>query len=162
MKKVMLFVGLMFMAFFINVDYTKALNYQLAVEKERFFYEDIIQNNLLILDAEENDFESEVGEIAPGESDVGDCEGLLSQDFIDVLNECFDWIKFLALALAGLFGLLDFGKAIASDDQDGLKKAAKKFKTRLIIVVIIFITPAIINPVLDVFVGSDYDTCGVE
>ena len=42
-----------------------------------------------------------------------------------------------------------------------LKKAAKKFKTRLIIVVIIFILPSLVNMTIQIFLGSNnsYTNC---
>lgn len=101
------------------------------------------------------------GEVVTGDSDIeGGCEGLLGSDFITVLKEGYGWMEFFAVALLVILGSLDFGKAITSDDSDGLKKAAKKFRTRLIIVVVIFILPAIINIVLKGFLDSDtYTTC---
>ena len=70
-------------------------------------------------------------------------------------------MEFFALALLLVMGSLDFGKAITSDDSDGLKKAAKKFKTRLIIVVIIFILPSLVNMTIQIFLGSNnsYTNC---
>lgn len=108
------------------------------------------------------DFESNSGTIQSGASDVGDCEGLLSADFVSVMKEAYGWIEFFALALTIVLGSLDFGRAVVSDDQDGLKKAAKKFKTRIIILIVILLTPVIVKPVLQAILGNQYDVCGLD
>ena len=102
------------------------------------------------------------GEMETGNSDIsGGCKGLLGSDFVQVLKEGYGWMEFFAIALLLVMGSLDFGKAITSDDSDGLKKAAKKFKTRLIIVVIIFILPSLVNMTIQIFLGSNnsYTNC---
>jgi len=54
-------------------------------------------------------------------------------------------------ALLVLLGMLDFGKAAMSDSADSMKKATKAFTTRIIILVILFILPALLNIVFEMF-----------
>ena len=141
-KKIFMLTIVLFIAFFMNVNYTSALEKNINYE---------------------SDFKTETGTITGDESDVkGGCTGLLSPTFVSIMKEGYDWIEIFAVIIAVVMGMLDFGKAITSDDQDCLKKASKKFKTRLIVLVIIFITPVIIEPVVKVFAGDQYDVCGLN
>ena len=56
-------------------------------------------------------------------------------------------------------GVLDFTKAVASDDQDALKKAWGHFIKRLIAVIILFLLPLLMELIFDLV---DITTCKID
>lgn len=100
-----------------------------------------------------------------GISIVIDCETLLGQDLIDKINSYLDIIKIaIPIILIG-FGIFDFAKATFSGSEDEMKKAQQDFIKRLVIAILIFLTPAIVNFILNIankvwgFISPD--TCGL-
>lgn len=92
------------------------------------------------------------------------CEGLLGDpknpdDFAYFLQEIFDIFKFAAPILVLVMTTVDFVKAITSQDKDMILKSAKKTVTRLIIAVVLFFVPTILNVALS-WIGA-YSTCGI-
>lgn len=75
---------------------------------------------------------------------VTDCKGLLGQDLIDKINSYLDIIKIIVPILLIAFGILDFTKAMFAGEED-MKKAQKNFMTRLVIAILIFLTPTFVN-----------------
>ena len=89
------------------------------------------------------------------------CDDFFSEDLRDLTKTAYDVIKFLALFLTVILGMLDFGKGITEDNQDLIKKASKKFIKRLIALVVIFILPFIVNPIVEIAIGVESGTCGI-
>lgn len=86
-------------------------------------------------------------------NEYNDCEGLLGDDIMDLLDEIFLYVKILIpVALIG-FGIVDFVKAVFSSKEDDMKKAQNRFIKRLIIAAIIFILPSIVNALLQTIDG---------
>lgn len=94
------------------------------------------------------------------------CEDLFSEELLNKIQEYFNIIKIIVPILVIIFGVLDFLKAITSSDADELKKAQARFIKRLIIAVIIFFIPMLVNFVLnlvnDVFGIVNGGNCGVQ
>lgn len=91
-----------------------------------------------------------------GDFDFGDkvdrtCEGILGQDLIDYLDKLFGWVKISVPILLIVFGCVDFGQAILSDDKDIMKKATSKFVKRCIVAIIIFFLPTLLSFILRIF-----------
>ena len=95
------------------------------------------------------------------DSEALECEDMLDGGLDEILDSAYLIMQVAAIALTVVMGMIDFGKAISSSDQDLLKKASKKFVKRLIAMVVIIILPYIIDPIVEVALGSGYDTCGV-
>lgn len=70
------------------------------------------------------------------------------------------WIKYLVPILLIVLSIMDFIKALSSDKEDEMKKAQKHFVTRLIVAVLIFIAPLIIEFILDKM-GFGIENCGI-
>ncbi len=69
-------------------------------------------------------------------------------------------IKFTLVGLLIVMGMLDFSKAVFADDESAIKKAGSKFTKRVIIVVLFFMLPIIIDTLLNWFLpGEAIDTC---
>ena len=99
-------------------------------------------------------------EIATGEP--MDCETLKDSDTYKIIRDIFTWIQIAAPIMLIIFGVLDFGKAIASSDADAMKKAQSTFVKRVIIVAAIILLPFIMDlmfSLLDGIMGND--TCGI-
>lgn len=101
-------------------------------------------------------------------SDNDKCQGILTDEMIDILNRAIKYIRIAAPILLIVFGIVDFGKAVLSDDKDELKKATSKFTKRAIIVVIIFFVPLIVGFLIDIFNSvsdksiTDLINCGIK
>lgn len=76
------------------------------------------------------------------------CEDLIGEDLMDQLNGYMTIIRILIPILLIVFGMVDFGKAVLAQDEQNMKKAQSTFMKRLIIGVIIFFVPTIINLLL--------------
>ena len=81
----------------------------------------------------------------------------LSSRLIFWFANIIKWVKYIAPVIAIILGILDFIKAIASSNDDEMKKSQGKFVKRLIAAALLFIVPFIIEFVLDKFnIVSDY------
>ena len=75
-------------------------------------------------------------------------------------------IKIIVPILVVVFSILEFGKVILSSDADEMKKAQAKFIKRLIIAVIIFFVPLLVNFILNmansVWGAINGGSCGIK
>ena len=79
---------------------------------------------------------------------------------VSMVYNVLKWLKYIAPALVIIFTMLDFIKAIASQNDDDMKKAQGKFVKRLIVAALLFLLPLIINFVLQTF-GLFDSSCDV-
>ena len=87
------------------------------------------------------------------------CSGILGSDLTTFIVDLFDIVKWIALALAIVLGMLDFFKAITGGKDDALSKAAKQFAKRLVAVAVLFILPLLLEWILEIS-GIDHGgTC---
>jgi hypothetical protein len=75
-------------------------------------------------------------------------------------NNILRWIKYILPVFVIVLAILDFIKAIGADKDDEMKKAQKRFITRLIAAALVFIIPLIIEFILTKM-GFGYDSCGL-
>ena len=86
---------------------------------------------------------------------------MLSNDFVDKLDWILDIIKIAGPILAVGLGTLDFVKVVASGDADKeMKSAFKRFGTRIVAAVLLFLVPVILAFLMDTFLGNQagYDS----
>ena len=105
------------------------------------FYQEGVKNNVFI--------------------DYSNSCGILSKDIRDKLEWVLDIIKIAGPILAVGLGTLDFVKVVASGDADKeMKSAFKRFGTRIIAAVLLFLVPVILAFLMDTFLGnqSGYDS----
>lgn len=123
--------------------YTTTLN--LISNSDRFMIKQVDYNRLVTLKEKfANLIEREELNIYP----VTDCKSLIGDELLDKINSYLNIIKIaVPILLIGL-GVLDFTKAIFSSDEESMKKAQKIFVKRLAIAIIIFLTPTIVNLIL--------------
>ena len=77
------------------------------------------------------------------------------------MNFVFNLIKYAAIVLLFVLTIVEFFKAVPSNDQDAIKKATQKTIKRLLIAVIIFFLPDLINFVLQLLGIISDPTCGI-
>ena len=80
-------------------------------------------------------------------------------DFANYLQQIFNVFKYLAPALVIVLSIVEFIKATASDDKDALMKATKKTGTRIVLAILLFFIPGLINFLFDKL--GWYGTCGI-
>lgn len=76
------------------------------------------------------------------------------------LQKIFNFIKFLGPILVIVLSIVEFFKAMVSDDKDALVKAGKKTFTRIILALILFFLPYLINFFFRIF--GWYGTCSIK
>ncbi len=75
------------------------------------------------------------------------------------LMRIISWVRYIVPAIIIILTILDFIKAIAADSEDEMKKASGKFVKRLIVAVIIFLLPLILEFLLGIFDISTNNYC---
>ena len=88
------------------------------------------------------DWEIEAGIRTPGGNDK--CN-------IGMVYNVLKWAKYIVPAIVIVLSILDFIKAMASQSDDEMKKAQGKFVKRLVIAILLFLLPLIINFLLKTF-----------
>lgn len=76
---------------------------------------------------------------------------LLSTKLIGYIYNILKWIKYIIPALVIILNIMDLIKAIASSNEDSMKKAQGRFVKRLIVAALVFLLPLIINFLLKTF-----------
>ena len=93
------------------------------------------------------------------------CKDLLGDDIVKGLQNIVLLGRILIPILLNVFGVIDFGGAIFAGDEEKMKKAQKKFITRLVIGVVIFLIPSVLKLVLavahNIWPVIDSSLCGV-
>lgn len=88
------------------------------------------------------------------------CKKLIGDDLLKYLRMIFTLIRILTPIILIVMGMLDFTKAISSNSQDAIQQATQKFAKRMIVCVIIFLIPTIIEFLMNLTGISD-GTCGL-
>ena len=83
-----------------------------------------------------------------------------SERLISFIGNILKWVKYIVPVIVIVLGILDFIKALSSDNDDAMKKAQGKFMKRLIAAALVFIIPLIIEFILNKM-GFDYNECGL-
>lgn len=71
-------------------------------------------------------------------------------------------IKIVSTILVVVMSILDFVKAMGSQDSNKMKQNINKVKKRVIIVVILLFAPTIIDFLLGLFSNGAWSTCGIK
>lgn len=77
----------------------------------------------------------------------------------NLLGDIYKWVRGAAAALVVILGILDFLKAVTSDDAEAMRKAGSTFVKRLILLAILLILPYLIDFVLELLFGSNFESC---
>lgn len=90
----------------------------------------------------------ENGSGAGGNINIDDCEDLLGDDVIKIINDMMKWVKIIVPILLIVFGIVDFTKVIFSGKEDSMGQAGKIFFKRIIAAILVFLAPIFINLIL--------------
>jgi len=96
-----------------------------------------------------------------------DCDSLLGSPKIQgqpafYLQIVFDVMKYVAIAIVIIFSILDFTGAVASQDNDAIKKSTKRLIIRLVLCVVIFVLPTILEFVFTLIDVYSPSVCGIN
>lgn len=83
------------------------------------------------------------------------CSDVFTEEMVDIIKTAYFIIEMAGLAILIVFSALDYIKVFMGDKDDELKKANSNLIKRLIILVILFLLPAIVNILLGLF-NVDY------
>lgn len=72
-------------------------------------------------------------------------------DIADMIGTAYFILELAGLAILAILSVLDYAKVFLNDNADELKKANSNFIKRLIIAVVLFLLPALVNFMLGVF-----------
>ena len=94
------------------------------------------------------------------------CEGLISDNLRELINKIMTYIRIaVPILLVGLI-IVDFATAIFAESDDKMKKAQSKVIKRIIIAIVIFFVPTLINLLFnivnDVWIDAHYEICGLD
>ena len=93
-----------------------------------------------------------------------DCT-LISSELIQLINKYLLWIRTLVPIAIIVLGTFDLLSAVVSGSEDNIKKSQSRFIKRIIMGLLIFLVPVIVNFILSTINnvwGSNYGTCGVK
>lgn len=92
---------------------------------------------------------------------INDCSELLGEDIAGWLNVIWNLVKIgIPIVLIGI-GILDFVQSVFSGKEDSMKKSQGKFIKRIIIAVVIFLIPTILELLLNI-ANSVWDNIGTD
>lgn len=129
---------------------------------------DDVSNNVNILNKYDNEFINlEIGHFSAQNRLAGNCEGLLGnpkdEDSVAwLLQKILDYIKIIGPALVLVLSSIDFLKVVIFSDDDAMGKAKKKLGMRIILMMLLFFIPVIIEVLLNVFGVFSDPTCGLK
>ncbi len=98
-------------------------------------------------------------------SEQSDCNSLLGDPkkdgtFANFLQQIFKIMGYAAPLLCFVLSVFDFVKATASQDKDALMKAVKRTSKRIVLAIVLFFLPTLINFLFPLL--GWYGTCGIE
>lgn len=85
---------------------------------------------------------------------------LLSTSQVEILQEIFTIIRIVVPCLVVVLVVKDFAQAVMAQKDDEIKKAQTTAIKRLVIGIIIFLIPTVVNVVLNL-IGNNLSTCGI-
>lgn len=87
------------------------------------------------------------------------CGEIVSDKLLKEIVKIYKTICLVTVAVVIILGILDFMKAISSDDDSALKKAASTFIKRVTIVIILVILPILLQFILTIFGDENMKEC---
>lgn len=78
-----------------------------------------------------------------------DCNGLFTEDALDLISEILGYFRVLGPVLLILFTGVDYGSAILSQDNDNIKKANSKIIKRAIATIGLFFVPTFVQVLIN-------------
>lgn len=110
-------------------------------------------------------------EVSPISPSIGTCDSLLGSTSCPSGQNCepafyiqviFNVMKYVAIILLIVMSILDFLGAVGSSDDGAMKKAANKCIVRLILCVLIFLLPTVLEFIFTFMKMYTTSTCGIK
>ena len=99
------------------------------------------------------------------ESIFGDVNDEATPSLAYIINEILTYVRIIVPMLLIILGTIDLAKAMTASKEDEIKKARDTFVKRIIIGVVVFFVPAIVNVIMwiadIVWQGLDYSRCNL-
>lgn len=93
-------------------------------------------------------------------TDISTCDGLFGYQLINLLkNNVFKMIYVFIPLLLIVLSTLDFAKLVFSDEKEGIPKAFKRFTTRVVASILIFLVPTILLFLVNLLGSKEIETC---
>lgn len=123
---------------------------------------EITTNSTYILDVNNTttNTETEVQECSGKDSIFGDPSDPNSVAWL--IQEILNYIKILGPILVIVLSSVDFIKVIVKSDDKEMAAAQRKLIIRLILALLLFLIPTIVNAILNIFGYSTDPTCGLK
>lgn len=142
MKKAIITIIFIVMSiFFITPVNAKAISVSNSVDT----------NNIYILDTPEIVIDDEINNCT-GEEDNSILGNVRDENSVAwLVNEVLNYVKVLGPILVVILSSIDFIKVIIKSDDEAMAKAQKKLIMRLILALLLFLIPSIVQTLLGVF-----------
>lgn len=88
------------------------------------------------------------------------CNGVMDPEVVEFFQGIFDIFKYGGPLLCVVLTIVDFTKSVASQDKDFFAKSIKRAGKRVVLALILFFVPSLINFVFDLL-GWTAGTCGI-
>lgn len=98
---------------------------------------------------------------------IADCRGALLGDPRDpnsvswLLQKIFDYVKIIGPLLIIILSSVDFIKVIVKSDDDSFQKAKGRLKMRMLLAVLLFAIPSLVQTIMNIFGITSDPTCGI-
>jgi len=81
-----------------------------------------------------------------------------------LINKILGYVRIIVPILVIILGILDFAKAVFAGKEDEMKKAQTTFIKRLIIGILVFFVPVLVNLIMSFadMIWENYGSCGIE
>ena len=99
-----------------------------------------------------------VGSVNAADMTTGICDNEYLQPFINIVSTIINLIKIGVPIILIVLGMIDMGKAVASQKEDEIKKGQKTLISRVIAAAIVFFVVAIVQLMLSIVSGATNDT----
>ncbi len=119
-------------------------------------YSDVCVQACLKLEKDISEIKESHG-INSANGDSNSCN--ISERLAAWLIRIVSWIRYIVPVVIIILTILDFIKAIAADNEDEIKKVSGKFAKRLIVALIIFLLPLLLEFILGIFGQDTYQYC---
>ena len=97
--------------------------------------------------------------------EVMSCEELFDSSIIELINDILKYPRYIVPGIILVLGTLDLFKAVIAGKEDEMKKAQRTFIKRIIIGVLVFLVPLLINVIIWLaniaWQGLGYSTCNL-
>lgn len=111
-----------------------------------------------------NNVNYNVGGVSTSDEQLS-CEELFDPSIMELVNDVLKYPRFIVPIIILVLGTLDFFKAVMAGKEDEMKKAQKTFIKRVIIGVLVFLVPVLINAIMWIaniaWEGLGYSTCNL-